>query len=293
MIYQFNHIKIDSDNFKLIIDQHETPVEPQVFNLIVLLIENADRVVSRDFILEKIWQGKIVSDTSITNHIKSARKILGDDGVKQQIIKTIHSRGYQFVADLKDNKKETDTVLKPNRLIIYAAGLSITLFLLFILVTFHNKYELNQSVQRIANYQEISYVTFIAQAKRRNELVAMIEARIGEKRDMQFEKYFSYYFEKLNNEEMFVFEQIRGMTEVGLYQNNLKIVNELNSNPQIIELIPDTKALQQHLEFWLNKYHSIFKQREDMCLLYVGVEDGVPYPNEVNNNIKNWLERQQ
>ena len=100
MIYRFNTIELDSENFRLLVDNKETSVEPQVFNLIVLLIENKERIVSRDFILDQIWKGRVVSDTSINNHIKSARKVLGDDGSKQQVIKTIHSRGYQFISQI-------------------------------------------------------------------------------------------------------------------------------------------------------------------------------------------------
>ena len=102
MIYRFNNIELDTDNFRLLNENNEVSVEPQVFNLITLLIENKGKVVTRDFILDKIWKGRVVSDTSINNHIKSARKVLGDDGTKQHVIKTIHSRGYQFVADFSD-----------------------------------------------------------------------------------------------------------------------------------------------------------------------------------------------
>lgn len=292
MKYRFNNIEIDTDNFRLVNESKEISVEPQVFNLIALLIENKDKVVSRDFILNHIWKGRVVSDTSINNHIKSARKVLGDDGIKQQVIKTIHSRGYQFIAKLESNAKavsKSEPKQKSKKRPLIFAILLMVLLVLFFALKYYNHYELKQSVKRIANYQEASYVTFVAQAKRRNELVEMIESRIGDKREMQFEKYFSYYFDKLNNEEKFVFGQIRGMTEIGLYQNNLKIVNELNNNPQILDQIPGTKELLQHLEFWLNKYHGVFTQREDICLLYVGVEDGVAYPSEVNKNIEDWL----
>lgn len=62
-------------------------------------------MVSRDEILDKLWQGRVISDTSINNHIKSARKVLGDDGIKQAVIKTIHSRGYQFIAQIDETKE--------------------------------------------------------------------------------------------------------------------------------------------------------------------------------------------
>ncbi len=137
MIYQFNQIKIDSDNFKLVIDQHETPVEPQVFNLIIYLIQNKDRIISRHELLEQIWHGRVVSDTSINNNIKSARKVLGDDGSKQQVIKTIHSRGYQFVADIK-TQVISDTTINPTKKTekTYKTTLLITLTTVFLAIYF-------------------------------------------------------------------------------------------------------------------------------------------------------------
>src|SRR5690554_2234449 len=99
MKYRFNNTALDATNYRLLVDGAEVAVEPQVFNLILYLIENKDRVISRDELLDHVWQGRVVSDTSINNSIKSARKALGDDGSKQHVIKTIHSRGYQFVAE--------------------------------------------------------------------------------------------------------------------------------------------------------------------------------------------------
>jgi len=98
MIYTFNNIVVDTDAYILWSSGKETSVEPQVFNLIVYLIQNKGKTVTRDDLLAHVWKGRIVSDTSINNNIKSARKVLGDDGTKQRVIKTIHSRGYQFIA---------------------------------------------------------------------------------------------------------------------------------------------------------------------------------------------------
>ena len=290
MLYRFNNIEIDTNNYSLLDKGKEISVEPQVFNLIVYLIKNKNKVVSRNEILEKLWQGRIVSDTSINNHIKSARKVLGDDGVKQTVIKTIHSRGYQFIADTNDPECKPKARVKSKKYKSITILFLIFSILLFGVITLYQRDELRQSVQKIANYQEISYATFIAQAKRRNELVAMLEKRLGTKRIMQFEKFFSYHFKELNNEEKFVFHQIRAMTESGLYQNNLKIILELNNHPEIFSRIAGTKELHKHLTFWLNKYHSVFTKRQDMCLLYVGVEDDMAYPSDVNRNIKNWLD---
>ena len=113
MIYKFNDIELDTINFRLSDNGENISVEPQVFNLIVYLIEHKDRLVTREEILDKVWHGKVVSDTSISNHIKSARKVLGDDGQKQQVIKTFHSRGYQFIPDTKIVKQSNNAQFSP------------------------------------------------------------------------------------------------------------------------------------------------------------------------------------
>lgn len=63
----------------------------------------------------------------------------------------------------------------------------------------------------------------------------------------------------------------------------------LEANPALFEHIEGTRELKQHLRFWLDKYHGVFINREDMCLLYSGVEDGVPYPSGVDEAVLTWL----
>ena len=106
-LYKFNNIELNTEKFNLLVNGEELAIEPQVFNLIVYLIENKDKIISRDEILEYIWKGRIVSDTSINNHIKSARKVLGDDGQKQTVIRTVYSKGYQFIAKIEEDTRET------------------------------------------------------------------------------------------------------------------------------------------------------------------------------------------
>lgn len=75
-------------------------LEPQDFDLLSYLVANSPRVVSRNELLDEVWTGKIISDTTLSGHIKSVRKVLGDSGQNQLFIKTIHRRGYQFVASV-------------------------------------------------------------------------------------------------------------------------------------------------------------------------------------------------
>lgn len=101
MRYQFLNFKLDPQNFKLFFAEEPLDIEPQVFNIILFLLENRERIVSRDELLENLWRNKEVLDATISNHIKIARALLGDDGQKQSVIKTIRGRGYQFIALVK------------------------------------------------------------------------------------------------------------------------------------------------------------------------------------------------
>ena len=102
MLYRFNDIEINLEQYEIRDQDKILSVEPKVFDLIVYLIEHRVRIISRDELFEQVWQGRTVSDTSLSNHIKSARKLLGDSGELQQVIKTVRSRGYQFIADITE-----------------------------------------------------------------------------------------------------------------------------------------------------------------------------------------------
>ncbi|HEX8167150.1 MAG TPA: tetratricopeptide repeat protein [Beijerinckiaceae bacterium] len=74
-------------------------VEPQVFDLLAFLIRNRDRIVSKDEILDTIWDGRIVSEAALSSRINAARKAVGDNGNDQAFIRTFHKRGFRFVAE--------------------------------------------------------------------------------------------------------------------------------------------------------------------------------------------------
>ena len=101
MIYSNEHFSVDTTTFRLERDGEPCPLEPQVFDLIVYLIEHRDRVVTREELLDNLWQGRIVSESAINARIKLARKALGDNGKQQKFIKTIHRRGYHFIAAIE------------------------------------------------------------------------------------------------------------------------------------------------------------------------------------------------
>lgn len=101
MLFRFDAFELDLARFELRADGQVRPVEPQVFALLALLVGNRERVVSRDEIIEKVWDGRIVSDSAIASRVKFARQALGDDGTRQRFIRTIHRQGFRFVAEAK------------------------------------------------------------------------------------------------------------------------------------------------------------------------------------------------
>ncbi len=86
MNYRFDEfeIEIDTQNYRLSKNGTTIEVEPKVFDLLIYLVVNRDKLVTRDELFENIWSGQIVSDTSLSNQIKAARKAIGDTGQKQR-----------------------------------------------------------------------------------------------------------------------------------------------------------------------------------------------------------------
>ena len=78
-------------------------LEPQVFDLLVYLIRNRDKVVGKDELIETIWRGRIVSETNLSSRISAARRALGDSGNDQSLIRTVYKRGFRFVGDIDDD----------------------------------------------------------------------------------------------------------------------------------------------------------------------------------------------
>jgi len=101
MIYQFDQFELDITRFELREEGAVQPLEPQVFGLLAYLIEHRERLVPKNELFEKLWDGRVVTDSALTSRIKSARQVLGDSGKTQQFIKTIHGKGFRFVADVR------------------------------------------------------------------------------------------------------------------------------------------------------------------------------------------------
>ncbi|MEO8605025.1 MAG: winged helix-turn-helix domain-containing protein [bacterium] len=102
MIYRFAEFELDRSKVELRRNGAPVAVEPQVFALLLLLTENRERLVSRDEVIEKVWDGRVVSDSAVDSRVKLARRALGDDGRAQRLIRTIHGQGFRFVAEVQE-----------------------------------------------------------------------------------------------------------------------------------------------------------------------------------------------
>lgn len=97
---RFDHCVLDLNRLQLTREGQAVPTEPQVFSLLRHLIENRDRVVSKDELFEVIWKDRIVSDAALSSRIKAVRAAIGDDGTRQALVRTIHGRGFQFIGSV-------------------------------------------------------------------------------------------------------------------------------------------------------------------------------------------------
>jgi TolB-like protein len=101
MRFMFGQCALDSNRRELIRGPDVIATRPQVFDLLVCLLENHDRVVSKDDLLDAVWRGRIVSESTLASHINAVRKAIGDSGKEQQLIKTIFRKGFRFGGEVR------------------------------------------------------------------------------------------------------------------------------------------------------------------------------------------------
>jgi TolB-like protein/Tfp pilus assembly protein PilF len=101
VLFLFNNYVLDCQRRELRKGDAAVALEPQVFDLLVYLIENRDRVVSKDDLIASVWAGRIVSESTLTSRINAVRKAIGDTGEKQACIRTLARKGFRFVAPVE------------------------------------------------------------------------------------------------------------------------------------------------------------------------------------------------
>jgi len=109
--YHFEEYEFDTDLRELYRGADAIQVAPQVFDLLDYLIRNRDRVVSKDDLINTVWNGRVVSDAALTTRLNVARNVLGDSGEKQRLIKTLPRKGFRFVGTVQELQRPTDAAL--------------------------------------------------------------------------------------------------------------------------------------------------------------------------------------
>lgn len=102
MIFRFAGFELDADRRELRHAGVRAQLEPQVFALLLLLVRNRTRAVTKAEILAHVWNGRLVSESALSSRIKSLRQAVGDSGREQAVIRTVHGTGFRFVADVTE-----------------------------------------------------------------------------------------------------------------------------------------------------------------------------------------------
>jgi TolB-like protein/DNA-binding winged helix-turn-helix (wHTH) protein len=100
--FHFSDFEVDLERQELRRAGAVVHIEPQVFDVLVQLIRNRDRVVGKDELIDTVWQGRIVSESTLSSRISAARRALGDNGNEQSFIRTLHKRGFRFVGTVEE-----------------------------------------------------------------------------------------------------------------------------------------------------------------------------------------------
>ena len=108
MRFLFAGYTLDPDRRELSRGAEPIAVEPQVFDLLTYLVENRERVVTKDDLLASVWGGRIVSESTLTSRINAARKAVGDSGEDQLLIRTVARKGLRFVGDVRVQSNGTE-----------------------------------------------------------------------------------------------------------------------------------------------------------------------------------------
>ena len=98
MVYRFGQFEVDDREFRLCENEIPVQVEPKVLRLLIYLIENRNRLVRKQELLDKVWPDAMVTENALTRAVRLLRKALNDDIRVPQFIETVPTAGYRFIA---------------------------------------------------------------------------------------------------------------------------------------------------------------------------------------------------
>ena len=108
LIYLFENYSLDTDRRELRRGTEDVAVEPQVFDVLAYLIGHRERVISNDDLIASVWNGRIVSESTLSSRIAAVRQAIGDSGARQCLIRTIPRKGYRFISEVREHSEAGD-----------------------------------------------------------------------------------------------------------------------------------------------------------------------------------------
>lgn len=114
-VYRFGDFAVDPRAWQLFRSGQEVHAEPTVLRLLVYLIENRERLVAKDELLDTVWGDTLVSESALTKAVARLRKALGDDSARPEYIETVHSLGYRFVAEVQESYQPVESPIPDTR----------------------------------------------------------------------------------------------------------------------------------------------------------------------------------
>lgn len=147
------------------------------------------------------------------------------------------------------------------------------------------------AARELLDLLDTTYATFQAQCRVRNKVVDIISERLAIINWYQYEDFFSRYYSEMNEQERQLHKTIRAYTENVLSEYNIRTLDIIKKNPELAEHIPSLPALKRHLIIWLSKYQGVFLSSPSMCLVYVGVEEKVPFPSDIERELRDYVNK--
>ena len=290
MATEFGGLSIDATTQKILKDNQPLSLSHKAAQLLRLLIVNAPNITSKQDIFDDVWSGRVVTENTLYKTISRLRAVLNPEHMD---IESVFGEGYRLIETQPDGEAQSST--PKTRRQIYVTGLLVLLMTLALMAFYHSKATPNlyQDMQALESALSTAKQAFISQLNRRNELGGLLTQRFEIDPNWSWEKRFYHYHDQMNDEERFVCQQIRAYSEGPIRENNQKALDIISTNPKVIKAIPTAQQLLNHLSIWLNKYHKVFENNPRMCLIYVGVEDGAPFPSEFDQLLADWLQANQ
>src|SRR3984957_1732914 len=104
LLFSFDNFVLDCTRRELRQEGNLVSVAPKVFDLLAHLVQNRERVVSRDDLIEAVWEGRIISESALATCINAARSAIADSGEEQRLIKTLPRKGIRFVGEVREGE---------------------------------------------------------------------------------------------------------------------------------------------------------------------------------------------